>query len=145
MREIRALVTKQLEERRAAGAIGSSLQAEVVVAAPGADLELLRSLGDDLKFVLITSQAARARAAPASPAVEVRAERAPKCERCWHWRADVGADRRHATICARCVAQPRGPRGGAPPCLSAPRRAWTALARAARPRSSRSTSPPRRG
>ncbi|RYY70673.1 MAG: hypothetical protein EOO24_49540, partial [Comamonadaceae bacterium] len=27
-----------------------------------------------------------------------------KCERCWHWRADVGADPAHPTICGRCVS-----------------------------------------
>ncbi len=47
LREIRALVTRRLEDSRTAGAIGSSLQAEVAVAARGADLELLRSLGED--------------------------------------------------------------------------------------------------
>ena len=27
-----------------------------------------------------------------------------KCERCWHYRADVGDDPAHAAICGRCVA-----------------------------------------
>ncbi len=57
LREIRAALSKRLEDSRAAGAIGSSLQAEVAIEAGGADLQLLQSLGDDLKFVLITSQA----------------------------------------------------------------------------------------
>ncbi|HSJ97892.1 MAG TPA: isoleucine--tRNA ligase, partial [Myxococcota bacterium] len=110
IREIRALVTRRLEESRAAGAIGSSLQAEVALAAHGEDLELLRSLGDDLKFVLITSAAeVRAAPAPGEPAVEVAASAHRKCERCWHWRADVGADRRHETVCGRCVSNLEGP------------------------------------
>ena len=110
IREIRALVTRRLEDARAAGAIGSSLQAEVAVAAHGADLELLRSLGDDLKFVLITSKA-EVRALPAAGdiVVDAVASRHPKCERCWHWREDVGADRRHAPLCGRCVANLEGP------------------------------------
>jgi isoleucyl-tRNA synthetase len=109
IRAVKAVVTKRLEEARAAGAIGSSLQAEVVVAAPAADLETLRSLGDDLRFAFITSQAT-VRETPGSEAdVSVKPSGDPKCERCWHYRADVGADRRHATICARCVSNLEGP------------------------------------
>ena len=102
-------MTKGLEESRAAGEIGSSLQAEVVVRAGPADAALMRSLGDDLRFVLITSQAAVSEAEGESIEVEVRASPHPKCERCWHYRADVGANPRHATICARCVANLEGP------------------------------------
>src|SRR5690606_12204788 len=57
LRDIRAQVTKQLEEVRMAGGIGSSLQAEIEIKASGDRYALLESLGDDLKFVFITSQA----------------------------------------------------------------------------------------
>jgi len=107
IREIRGVVMKQLEEARAGGAIGSSLQAEVAVAVQGDDLQLLQSLGDDLKFVLITSGAV-ARPGAADVAVEVKASGNAKCERCWHWRSDVGASPAHPTICARCVANLEG-------------------------------------
>ena len=109
LREIRATVTRRLEDSRAAGAIGSSLQAEVTLAAGDAELELLHSLGDDLKFVLITSRASATHGAAGDVAVEVAVSQQPKCERCWHWRADVGADRRHASICGRCVSNLEGP------------------------------------
>ncbi len=78
LREIRALVQKSLEELRQGGGIGSSLQAEVSLAAPEGDRALLESLGDDLRFVLITSTATvRAgrlarRARDAQPARQVR-------------------------------------------------------------------------
>ncbi len=109
IREIRAAVTKQLEESRAAGAIGSSLQAEVSVAVQGDDRELLASLGPDLKFVFITSAATmRAGGEAGEVAVEVVPSTHPKCERCWHWRADVGVSAKHPTICARCVANLEG-------------------------------------
>jgi isoleucyl-tRNA synthetase len=107
LREMRSEVTRRLEEARAAGLIGSSLQAEVTVDAAGTDLELLRSLGGDLKFLLITSAATVRHAA--AFAVEVAASAHRKCERCWHWREDVGADSRHASICARCVSNLEGP------------------------------------
>jgi len=102
------VVTKRLEDSRAAGAIGSSLQAEVVVGTEGADRALLDSLGDDLKFVFITSKAAVKESA-GEIVVDVVPSAATKCERCWHWREDVGANARYATLCARCVANLEGP------------------------------------
>ena len=104
IREIRAEVTKKLEEVRASGAIGSSLQANVTVTAGGEDHALLASLGDDLKYVFITSSATL-RAGEAGPVIVAVAPSAdPKCERCWHWRADVGSVPRYAAICGRCAA-----------------------------------------
>jgi isoleucyl-tRNA synthetase len=105
LRAIRAEVQKRLEELRERAAIGSSLQAEVELRATGEKAALLQSLGNDLRFVLITSQA---RVAPVATepeeAVIVTASSATKCERCWHWRDDVGVDRDHPTLCGRCVA-----------------------------------------
>src|SRR5690606_19372599 len=57
IRAERSAVQKELEAVRAAGKIGSSLQAEVELQATGERHALLSSLGDDLRFVLITSQA----------------------------------------------------------------------------------------
>src|SRR5690606_22986283 len=105
LREIRGEVTRRLEELRAAGAIGSSLQAEVEIRAAGERHALLASLGDDLRFVLITSRASVVRVdSEAEEAILVAPSPHRKCERCWHWRADVGADAQHPTICGRCVS-----------------------------------------
>jgi isoleucyl-tRNA synthetase len=105
LREVRADVTKQLEEVRASGAIGSSLQAELTIKAAGAKHSLLASLDDDLKFVFITSQATVEQAAnEGEEAVQVTASEAPKCERCWHYRRDVGHNHEHAGLCGRCVS-----------------------------------------
>jgi len=102
LREIRDLVNKEVENVRGTGAIGSSLQAEITIDAPAADHALPASLGDDLKFVTITSKAGL-RAADAL-AVVVTPSAATKCERCWHWRDDVGSDPAHPTICGRCTS-----------------------------------------
>ena len=105
LREIRSDVLKQLEEIRSGGAIGSSLQAEVEIHAAGDKLALLQGLGDDLKFVMITSAA---KVVPASNAADEKVVVNPstykKCERCWHYRADVGADAGHPVLCGRCVS-----------------------------------------
>ena len=105
LREIRTEVTKQLEEVRIAGGIGSSLQAELEVRASGEKFALLHSLGNDLRFVLITSQARVTEVTSAADeSIVVTPSSAPKCERCWHYRADVGANHAHSELCARCVA-----------------------------------------
>jgi isoleucyl-tRNA synthetase len=105
LQAIRAEVLKQLEEVRVSGAIGSSLQAEVEIHASGEKLALLQSLGDDLKFVLITSAASVVSAAEAaSEKVMVRASEHRKCERCWHYRADVGSHADHPGLCGRCTS-----------------------------------------
>jgi isoleucyl-tRNA synthetase len=107
LREIRAVATKQLEDLRQSGGIGSSLQAEVAIAAPEGDRALLESLGSDLRFLLITSTAS----VEAGEALAVRVTPSPhrKCDRCWHYREDVGRDPRHPSICGRCVSNIEGP------------------------------------
>jgi len=106
LREVRDQVNKDIEAVRAEGKLGSSLQAEVSVAAQPEDLALLQSLQDDLKFIFITS-AARAVAGPAL-AVRVDVSGHAKCERCWHYRADVGSNAAHPTLCGRCDSNLHG-------------------------------------
>ncbi|WP_036169558.1 isoleucine--tRNA ligase [Massilia sp. 9096] len=105
LRAVRTDVTKQLEEVRASGAIGSSLQAELAVAAAGEKYDALASLDDDLKFVFITSAATVDQVTDAAQeAVAVTPSDAAKCERCWHYRRDVGHDPAHPGLCGRCTA-----------------------------------------
>ncbi|MEO8741030.1 MAG: isoleucine--tRNA ligase [Casimicrobiaceae bacterium] len=99
---VRAVTLKELEALRQEGKIGSSLEADVTIAATGEDYTALASLADDLRFVLITS-AARVEQGDALQ-VAVNKSANTKCQRCWHWRDDVGNDRQHPTICGRCVA-----------------------------------------
>jgi len=99
---VRALVQKELETVRQADRIGSSLQAEVDIVADADTYAALASLDDDLRFVLITS-AARVTQGDAL-SITVAPSTHPKCERCWHWRADVGRDSAHTGLCGRCVA-----------------------------------------
>ena len=103
LRDVRNNVTKQLEEVRVAGGIGSSLQAEVTLKASGDKFAALESLDDDLKFVLITSQASVEKVASVEEeSVVVTPSTYQKCERCWHYRADVGVNAEHPTLCGRC-------------------------------------------
>jgi isoleucyl-tRNA synthetase len=105
---VRAESNRTIEALRTEGKVGSSLQAAVTVKAGPAMVELLGSLGDDLRFVLISSSAHVLPLAAAADASEFFVEAAPiaeaKCERCWHYRADVGHDLAHPGLCGRCTA-----------------------------------------
>ena len=102
IREIREAVNKDIEVLREKGEVGSSLQANVVLTAPSADHALLATLGDDLRFVFITS--AIELEAGNDLSVSASASKDVKCERCWHYVADVGADAGHPTLCGRCIS-----------------------------------------
>jgi len=106
IRGYRAEVTRALEELRVAGQIGSSLQAEVVIHADGEKYDILASLADDLRFVLICSKTRLVRSA--EDKLECKALTYAKCERCWHVREDVGADTEHPELCGRCVSNLHG-------------------------------------
>jgi isoleucyl-tRNA synthetase len=102
IRAIRDVANKQIEALRAEGQVGSSLQANLVITAGPEDHALLASLGDDVKFVFIASVVRLERGEPL--AVQALPSADAKCDRCWHWRADVGSDPAHPALCGRCVS-----------------------------------------
>ena len=112
LRALRSDVLKQLEALRVSGRIGSSLAGEVELFAKGAEAQFLRSFGNDLRFIFITSDARIGEQAPNEtvetvlPGVRLRVTptRYAKCDRCWHYRADVGSDPEHPQICGRCTS-----------------------------------------
>jgi isoleucyl-tRNA synthetase len=105
IRDIRAQAAKEIEVLRAAGQVGSSLQAELSFNVADSVFDALNSLGDDLRFVTITSSAKVYKvAANAEQKILVSPSQYKKCDRCWHYREDVGAHAEHPTICGRCVS-----------------------------------------
>ncbi len=100
IREIREVVNKDIENLRAEGQVGSSLQANVALTVAAEDHAILSSLGNDLKFVFITS--AIILIAGKSISSGATASKFIKCERCWHYQDDVGSDTSHPTLCGRC-------------------------------------------
>lgn len=105
LKEIRSEITKQLEDVRMSGAIGSSLQAEIEIRASGQKAALLKSLHDDLKFIFITSKADVIDVSnPEDESITVKPSPFEKCDRCWHHRPDVGTDPKHPHLCARCTS-----------------------------------------
>ena len=102
IREIRDAVNKEIETLRAQGQVGSSLQANVTLTVNADDYALLNSLGADLKFVFITSAIDLVLGEALS--ITAASSTAVKCERCWHYRDDVGSDAAHPGLCGRCTS-----------------------------------------
>lgn len=101
----RAQAAKETEVLRSAGQVGSSLQAELEFYATAEYFDALSRLADDLRFVTITSSAKVYKVpSDAEQKVVVKASAHQKCDRCWHYRDDVGADAAHPHICGRCVS-----------------------------------------
>ncbi|WP_122391144.1 isoleucine--tRNA ligase, partial [Pseudomonas savastanoi] len=110
---VKTSVNKEMENLRAAKAIGGNLQAEVTLYAEDSLVADLSKLSNELRFVLITSTASVAPlvSAPADAVVtevaglklKVLKSSHAKCARCWHHREDVGVNPEHPEICGRCV------------------------------------------
>ena len=101
-----------MEEARNKKVIGGSLQAEVTLYCDQSLQDELAKLGDELRFVLITSKARVADLSQSTDAVStemdnldvaISASEGSKCARCWHHREDVGNVEAHPELCVRCV------------------------------------------
>ena len=106
IREIRDQVNKDIETLRADGKVGASLQASVNLQVGPEDHALLASLGQDLKFVFITSQLILQAGSDVVATVSVSQD--TKCDRCWHYAPDVGVNPAHPTLCGRCDSNLHG-------------------------------------
>ncbi|NVJ66062.1 MAG: isoleucine--tRNA ligase [Gammaproteobacteria bacterium] len=106
---VKTEVNKALEAKRKEGVIGGSLEAEVTLNVSEDLFKVLSKLEDEIRFVTITSQAklVQGTAGEATDldglSLTIEKSSAEKCERCWHYREDVGANVEHSTICNRCV------------------------------------------
>ena len=114
---IRDEVNKALEETRQKGVIGSALAAEVTLYAEPVVLPKLTRLGEELRFLLITSGATVHSMSDVPQdlvkteygvSIAVTASSFEKCARCWHRRSDVGQNNEHPELCLRCVGNISG-------------------------------------
>jgi isoleucyl-tRNA synthetase len=120
---LRQAVQRELEKLREAGTIGAPLEAQLDIYCLPAEARRLSALGNELRFLTITSVAKvhEVAAAPADavaaetgnaaiPGVWLKVSRAggSKCVRCWHWTDDVGVDAQHPELCGRCAGNVSG-------------------------------------
>ncbi|KAA3642619.1 MAG: isoleucine--tRNA ligase, partial [Proteobacteria bacterium] len=105
MIEVRKLVSKELELLRVAGQIGGSLDAEVTIFVDEALQQQLSPFAEELRFVLITSEAKFAALDKSADdiiqlehhqlLIKATQAQGDKCERCWHIQDSVGQDNNH--------------------------------------------------
>ena len=115
---VKDAVNQALEQARKAQVLGGSLEADITLYADEALKTQLDLLGDELRFVLITSGATvKASAEKTDDAektdvsglfVSVAKTAGEKCVRCWHHREDVGSHAGHEELCGRCVTNVDG-------------------------------------
>ncbi len=111
--EVRTAVNREMESRRSEGVLRGSLDAVVTLFCSPDLLKALDALGDELRFLLITSGAILAALDDASPdsaetdieglKLQVAVSADEKCERCWHRSPELGQIEQHPTLCGRCV------------------------------------------
>ncbi|MFQ3789939.1 isoleucine--tRNA ligase [Halomonas sp. A29] len=114
--EVKQAVNKCLEDARNAKTIKGSLAAEVTLYVDDKLNAILAKLGEELRFVMLTSEVRLAPLAEgqnvddaestelAGLKVVVAASPHQKCERCWHHREDVGSHAEHPDLCGRCIS-----------------------------------------
>ena len=117
IQEVRNQVNKALENQRQQNIIGSSLAAEVTVYANDENWQLLNKLGNELRFVFITS-AVYLKPLAAAPKnvnnntsgliITVASSMQPKCNRCWHRSDSVGLNTQYVDLCDRCASNISG-------------------------------------
>src|SRR5210317_282353 len=115
--KVKEAVNKCLEDARNEKLVKASLGAEVTLYVSDELKADLDRLGDELRFVLITSTATLKPFGEAGDAretlveglkVSVKASEHAKCARCWHHREDVGQNAEHEELCGRCIENVEG-------------------------------------
>ncbi len=116
-RDINSHLRKELEEMRRDKVIGSSLDAEVDIYCNDKKYQALQELGNELRFVFITSDARihsladkpnKANDIDQSLAIMVNKSGHQKCVRCWHHREEIGEHDIHKELCERCIENVAG-------------------------------------
>jgi isoleucyl-tRNA synthetase len=100
---LRELALPALEKARQAKQIGKALDAKLIFAGAGAELNRAEDQLEALRELLNVSQLEIQPGAGDGTIVSVTKAAGQKCERCWHWELDVGLNPEHPTLCGRCV------------------------------------------
>ncbi|AVG75747.1 isoleucine--tRNA ligase [Pantoea ananatis] len=117
--KVRGEVNKVIEQARSDKRIGGALEASVTLYADADLATKLQALGNELRFVLLTSGAQVADYAEAEAEsqqselvkglkIGLHKAEGEKCPRCWHYTTDVGQNPEHAAVCGRCYTNVAG-------------------------------------
>ena len=100
--QFRTKVLKLLEEKRASGEIGSSLEAKVTIGM-NSDSAFLRDFKEVLPEVFIVSVVSLEEISTGEPRIDISKAPGSKCPRCWNYSARIGESDRYPDICPKCV------------------------------------------
>jgi isoleucyl-tRNA synthetase len=113
LRDVRTEVNKVMEQARNGKAIGSSLEAKVLLEVTDTLMHSnLLSLGKDLRYLFIASQVELVSALTTEAIYTNDAEGiriaivnadGEKCPRCWNYSTHIGESTEHPHLCDRCV------------------------------------------
>lgn len=99
--EVRAAISKELEELRRQKIIGSSLDAQVKILASAAQRKVLEAYKPHLREFFMVSQFYLAEGKDLK--IEAAKADGVKCERCWYYDVDTSKDSRFPGVCPKCV------------------------------------------
>jgi isoleucyl-tRNA synthetase len=108
IREVRSDAFKEIESLREAGELGSSLQAELDLTVDKDRHDALAALGDDLRFVMMTSRASLQQSGNQENKITVTTSDGKKCQRCWHYDDQIVNSGENEGLCPRCVSNLHG-------------------------------------
>jgi isoleucyl-tRNA synthetase len=110
--QVRAEVTKALEEARSQKRIGHPLDAAVTISAKKDVYDVLKPYAEDLRFIFIVSKVALLKDETLDDSfksenvtglfIRIEVAAGEKCERCWVHETSVGSNKEHPSICERC-------------------------------------------
>ena len=103
--DLRSQVLKEIENKREAGVIGSSLEANIALSLPDKDYEFFRQRCDEMQEVFIVSEVSVEKG---DFKITVDKSNNPKCPRCWNFRKDIGADSEFSEVCGKCARALKG-------------------------------------
>jgi isoleucyl-tRNA synthetase len=100
---LRELALPELEKARQAKTIGKALEAKLTISGPEDALREVEKHREFLRELLNVSQLVVTPGGESNVSISVTQAAGTKCERCWHWETDVGANPQHPTLCGRCA------------------------------------------
>ena len=101
--EIRQEVSRVLEGKRKNKEIGHSLDARVTISVSEKTFNFLKAYEEELDDIFIVSAVTLQKSSKGALSIQVSPAGGKKCERCWHYKSDVGSDPDYPAVCARCA------------------------------------------
>jgi isoleucyl-tRNA synthetase len=103
LREVRRVVTKELEGLRKNGTIGNALEAEVEIRCEAETFAALSAEGEEALADLCLVSAVTLVEATGEVSVNAKRTEQDKCPRCWRHGHGIGTDPRNLELCSRCA------------------------------------------